>query len=59
MFSRELQRFPKGSVIVKEKMAPHSEGSTPLLYTIMIKRERGYNPPFGDWEFEVASGDST
>jgi hypothetical protein len=25
--------------------------------TIMIKREPGYNPTVGDWEFSVASGD--
>jgi hypothetical protein len=57
MFAKESQRFPEGSVIVKEKVGISSEGRTPLLYTIMIKRERGYNPAVGDWEFSVASGD--
>jgi hypothetical protein len=57
MFAKESQRFPEGSVIVKEKIGISSDGRTPLLYTIMIKRERGYNPAVGDWEFLVASGD--
>jgi hypothetical protein len=57
MFSKELRRFPEGSVIVKEKVGRYLEGSAPLLYTIMIKRERGYNPTVGDWEFSVATGD--
>ena len=57
MFAKESQRFPEGSVIVKEKIGISSEGRTPLLYTIMVKRQRGYNPAVGDWEFSVASGD--
>jgi hypothetical protein len=69
MFSTEATRFPKGSVIVKEKIekpldarglivGPKKplEDLRPSLYTIMIKREPGYNPAAADWEFAVASG---
>jgi len=53
MFAKESQTFPQGSVIVKEKIGHRIEGSKPLLYTIMRKREPGYNPNLGDWEFAV------
>jgi hypothetical protein len=59
MFAKELKRFPEGSIIVKEKIENSSEGRTPLLYTIMTKRESGYNPAVGDWEFSVVSGNGT
>ena len=68
MLSTEAPRFPEGSVIVKEKiekplspdgynMGPKErlENLKPSLYTLMIKREPGYNPAAGDWEFAVAS----
>ncbi len=60
MFARSV--FPVGSVIVKQKFERNSSGrsfpdSPPLLYTIMIKRSRGYNPEVGDWEFAVVAGD--
>jgi hypothetical protein len=57
MFSNSPQHFPEGSVIVKEKIGNDSEGRKPLLYTIMKKREAGYNPAVGDWEFLVVSKD--
>ena len=53
MFAKEPQTFPQGSVIVKEKIGNHFEDGKPLLYTIMRKREPGYNPSLGDWEFAV------
>jgi len=69
MFATGAPRFPEGSVIVKEKiekplspdgynMGPKErlENLKPSLYTLMIKREPGYNPAAGDWEFAVASG---
>ncbi len=55
--------FPIGSVIVKEKyeidqstykMKPHSP---PKLMTVMIKRQKGYSPTTGDWEYLVTKGD--
>ena len=57
MFSKESQRFPEGSVIVKEKIG--SEDRATLLYTLMRKREPGYNPVVGDWEFSVVAGNGT
>ena len=41
--------FPVGSVVVKEK---HNGAKGPvLLSTVMVKREKGFNPTCGDWEF--------
>jgi cytochrome P460 len=69
MFATGAPRFPEGSVIVKEKIekplnpdglniGPKEplENLRPSLYTLMIKREPGYNPAVGDWEFAVTSG---
>jgi hypothetical protein len=54
MIAKEAQTFPQGSVIVKEKLNSRLEGSNkPVLYTIMRKREPGFNPNIGDWEFAV------
>jgi len=50
-------RFPEGSIIVKQKLAPYFEHNQPVLYTVMRKREAGYNPAVGDWEFLVVGGD--
>ena len=55
MFAKEAQTFPAGSVIVKQKIGNRNEGSKPLLYTIMRKREAGFNPDLGDWEFAVVA----
>ena len=57
MFAKDVQRFPAGSIIVKEKFSTDFEGRKPLLYTIMKKREAGYNPKLGDWEFSVVGAD--
>lgn len=59
MFSKKLRRFPEGSVIVKEKIGNYFEGRKPVLYTLMRKREPGYNPAVGDWEFSVVAGNGT
>ena len=48
--------FPKGSVIVKEKL-PSQESTSPELLTVMIKREKDYNPENGDWEYMALNGD--
>lgn len=53
MFAREPPTFPQGSMIVKEKFNSRLEGNKPVLYTIMRKREPGFNPKVGDWEFAV------
>jgi hypothetical protein len=59
MFAKESPRFPQGSVIVKEKIGTDVEGRKPVLYTLMRKREPGFNPSVGDWEFSVVSGNGT
>ena len=57
MFTQEDPRFPEGSVIVKEKL--DAKERKPILYTIMRKREAGYNPELGDWEFSVVGANGT
>jgi hypothetical protein len=42
--------FPAGSIIVKEKFAI-GDTDEPTALGIMIKREAGFNPDGGDWEF--------
>jgi hypothetical protein len=58
MFAQQAERFPEGSIIVKEKFKS-PEDRKPLLYTIMRKRNAGYNPKVGDWEFSVVGADGT
>jgi hypothetical protein len=61
MRSQEQHQFPAGSVLVKEKF--YSDGPATAekmkvsLFTVMVKREPGYNPGAGDWEFAVVSED--
>ena len=59
MFTQESPSFPQGSVIVKQKDDRFTERKIPLLYTLMRKREAGYNPTVGDWEFSVVNGDGS
>lgn len=42
--------FPRGTIIVKEKFSD-AEGKHTELFTGVVKREKGYNPDCGDWEF--------
>lgn len=42
-------KFPVGSMILKEKFS-RKDGKT-QLFTGMVKREEGYFPGVGDWEF--------
>jgi hypothetical protein len=58
MFAKNPEQFPVDSIIVKEKIKD-SETRQPVLYTIMRKRERGYNPKLGDWEFSVVGPNGT
>ena len=55
MMEEKLPRFPQGSVIVKEKLA-NKDSTAPELLTVMIKREAGYNPENGDWEYMALDG---
>jgi len=47
--------FPVGSMIVKQKF--REQNKQPELLTMMIKREAGFDPKFGNWEYLVATGD--
>ena len=58
MMEEREPKFPEGSVIVKEKLA-RQDSLEPELLTVMIKREKGFNPQTGDWEFMVTNGAGT
>ncbi|HEU4510107.1 MAG TPA: cytochrome P460 family protein [Pyrinomonadaceae bacterium] len=51
-------KYPQGSIIVKEKLSS-KDSATPELLTAMIKREPGFNPASGDWEWMVVDGSGT
>lgn len=55
MMQEKTPRFPLGSIIVKEKL-PAKDSTTPELLTVMMKRESGYNPQGGDWEYMALDG---
>jgi hypothetical protein len=55
MMEEKTPHFPQGSVVVKEKLTT-SRSTTPELLTVMVKREPGYNPDSGDWEYMVYDG---
>lgn len=55
MMTKESPKFPVGSMIVKEKFGS-PDSTMPEMLTAMIKREAGYNPDSGDWEFLVLDG---
>lgn len=42
--------YPEGTIILKQKFLD-AEGTKTEFYTGMRKREIGYNPEMGDWEF--------
>jgi hypothetical protein len=48
----EPLRFPVGSMIVREMLWKASD-TEPHLVSVMVKRERGFNPILNDWEFAV------
>lgn len=51
-------QFPRGSIIVREKLSKAND-TQPQLLTVMIKRARGFNPAASDWEFLVVDGTMT
>lgn len=55
MLHQKHPSFPQGSLIVKER-SDRPDSSTPELLTVMHKREKGYNPDCGDWEFMTLDG---
>lgn len=50
--------YPRGTVILKEKFAD-SAGKTPVLFTGMLKREKGFDKKSGDWQFFALNSDAT
>ncbi|HEX8649599.1 MAG TPA: cytochrome P460 family protein [Pyrinomonadaceae bacterium] len=58
MMSQLKPAFPEGSIIVKEKLEA-LEDTSPEMLTVMAKREKGFNPESGDWEYMVVSGSRT
>jgi hypothetical protein len=58
MMSQLKPVFPEGSIIVKEKLLAQDDTS-PELLTVMVKREQGFNPESGDWEYIVVNGERT
>ncbi len=58
MLTKKNPVFPKGTVIVKQKL-PTLESNSPELLTVMIKRRKGFNPSVGDWEFFTSNGAAT
>lgn len=55
MMEQAKPAFPIGSIIVKEKL-PDKTSQSPELLTVMIKKEKGFNPQSGDWEYLVVDG---
>ncbi|HYG82610.1 MAG TPA: cytochrome P460 family protein [Pyrinomonadaceae bacterium] len=47
--------FPEGSVIVREKISG-KQPLAPELLTVMVKREKNFNPASNDWEYMVLDG---
>lgn len=53
-----LEKFPVGSLILKEKL-PAPDSTAPELFTGMLKREPGFWPENGDWEYFTLDGPLT
>jgi hypothetical protein len=51
-------QFPRGSIIVREKLA-QADDTQPQHLTVMIKRARRFNPAANDWEFLAIDGAMT
>ncbi len=58
MRAEPAMQFPRGSVIVREKLA-RIDDAQPQLLTVMIKRAPGFNPRANDWEFLAVDGAMT
>ena len=58
MLEKLKPRFPVGTLVVKEKLE-RRDAAEPELLTAMYKREAGYDPEGGDWEYLVLDGRGT
>ena len=52
---KDEPHFPAGSIIVREKLLQEAD-DVPEAVTVMVKREKGFSPKTGDWEFFVLDG---
>jgi hypothetical protein len=52
MLADKKPQFPEGAIIVKERL-PLKKSSASEWLMAMVKREEGFNPAAGDWEFFV------
>lgn len=52
---KDNPRFAAGSIIVREKLLTEN-ATAPEVVTVMVKREKGFSPKTGDWEFFVIGG---
>ena len=52
MLKAKNPTFPAGSIVIKEKLS-QKQSETAEFYTIMLKREAGYDPRSGDWQFLI------
>src|SRR5262245_26736772 len=52
---REGSRLPTGAIVVKEKYLGDPVAPGLYGYAAMTKREAGYYPEGGDWEYEYVS----
>lgn len=46
---------PVGTIVVKEKLSSIKSAGDLVAYGVMIKREKGYDPGHGDWEYGYVS----
>lgn len=53
--AKEKPVFPVGSVIVREKLL-NKDDTAPEVVTVMVKRQKGFSPKTGNWEFFVLDG---
>lgn len=56
--TKNVKPFPVGSVLVREKLAK-ADAAEPELLAVMIKREKGFNPDGGDWQFLITNAKGT
>lgn len=44
--------YPEGTVLLKENyLKSDGKPGDPMVLSLMVKREKGYDPQFGDWEY--------
>jgi len=58
MMTKKFPVFPRGTIIVKEKLST-PDSRTPELLTVMIKKEKNFNSENGDWEYMTVNGAAT